>query len=300
MSKPNGSQTCIVGGEQIFPIPTNYQPPWSPNDPTWDPTKYLDPDDPLGWGYSFMEDAELSTYLNIGDVIDLLPDDNEEMPHSVVKSCTSKVPVQPAAVSPNSNWRVVAQTSVVYEGDEEEAGTTGGTTGGVGAEPTTAPAAAPTTAAAPAATTAAPATTTTAPAAAATTSPANVNPSGEDEDNGNNSVDAPDATPIPVQGEDVSVQAGSPDGTTPAASVLELVTVPGKGVITKTGSAAAATAVVAGTASRSSSSSSSGGGGGGGTQGGVVQASAGDLKVRLFLVGAMWMGCSAAVLGVGI
>ena len=291
MNNPNGSQTCVVGGRQIFPIPTNYQPAWSPNDPTWDPTKYLDPDDPLGWGYSFMEDAKLSGYLNIGDVIDVLPDDNKEMPHSVVKSCTSTVPVQPAAVSPNSNWRVVAQTSVVYEGDEEEAGATGGTTGGGGAEPTTAPATAPATTAAPAATTKAPATTTAAPAAA-TTSPVHANPPGEDGDN-NDTVDSPDRTqvsvsaPAPVQEEDVSLKAGSPNRTTPASSVLELVTVPGKGVVTKTG--AAATAVVAGTASGSCRS----------TQG-VVQASAGSLKVRWLLVGAMWMGCTAAVLGAGI
>lgn len=57
----------------------------------------------------------MSHFYVIGDVIEVLPDDNPEMPHSVVKSCTSEGPPQPAAISANPNWRVVAHTSVIYE-----------------------------------------------------------------------------------------------------------------------------------------------------------------------------------------
>ena len=93
------------------------QPTWRLNDPTWNLSQYIDENDPLGWGYSFSESTSWSLYISVLEVIDLIPDDNINMPHSVVTGCKlpSTIP-QPYAVSFNPNWRVIASTSVVYEG----------------------------------------------------------------------------------------------------------------------------------------------------------------------------------------
>jgi hypothetical protein len=49
----------------------------------------------------------------------VLPDDNPDMPHSVVEGCTPPKIPQPYVVKANPNWLVVGSTSVLYEGDTE-------------------------------------------------------------------------------------------------------------------------------------------------------------------------------------
>lgn len=58
-------------------------------------SKYFDPKDPLGWGYSYNEETRHGEAEAIIDIIDLLPDDNPAMPHSVVKHCTMGALVAP-------------------------------------------------------------------------------------------------------------------------------------------------------------------------------------------------------------
>lgn len=56
------------------------------------------------------------------ELIDVLPDDNRDMPHEVAKKCEPDLPPQPYAISYNPNWRVVGSTLVVYEGGGETQG----------------------------------------------------------------------------------------------------------------------------------------------------------------------------------
>ena len=84
-------------------------------------SKYFDPKDPLGWGYSYNEETRHGEAEAIIDIIDLLPDDNPGMPHSVVKHCTMGALVAPYVIEANANWRVVAHTSVLYEGGDGSA-----------------------------------------------------------------------------------------------------------------------------------------------------------------------------------
>lgn len=49
-------------------------------------------------------------------LIGILPDDNPDMPHSVVLGCKAESPDGPYAITANPNWKVVGRKSVVYEG----------------------------------------------------------------------------------------------------------------------------------------------------------------------------------------
>lgn len=63
-------------------------------------TKFFDPKDPLGWGYSYLESSNLTTTEPIKGLIDVIPDDNPNMPHEVVKSCKPENPPQPYVITP--------------------------------------------------------------------------------------------------------------------------------------------------------------------------------------------------------
>jgi hypothetical protein len=106
----------VRNANQTFQIPLAYQPDWKDNT-KWDASEGLDKDDPLGWGYSFLESSNISLGFTIDDVIDVVPDTNPDMPNSVVQSCNPPSIPQPAVVSYNPNWKVIGKTSVVYEGD---------------------------------------------------------------------------------------------------------------------------------------------------------------------------------------
>lgn len=54
-------------------------------------------------------------------MIDLLPDDNPELPHSVAKKCKPGSIASPAVAKAEANWKVVAHTSVRYEGGNAKA-----------------------------------------------------------------------------------------------------------------------------------------------------------------------------------
>ncbi|KAK0616411.1 hypothetical protein B0T14DRAFT_497661 [Immersiella caudata] len=116
-----GSKSCVTGANKTLVISSHPQPPWRSNDPNWDVSKYFDPKDPLGWAYSYDEETRHGEAEPIIDIIDLLPEDNPDMPHSAVKQCTMAEVVAPYVVEANANWRVVAHTSVLYEGGDGSA-----------------------------------------------------------------------------------------------------------------------------------------------------------------------------------
>ncbi|KAK4443150.1 hypothetical protein QBC34DRAFT_430957 [Podospora aff. communis PSN243] len=124
---PSGT-TCVSGQNKTFDVLSNPQPPWSWDHPKWNLTQWYDPNDPLGWGHGEHE-ADEGAITDIGatyplgflDIIDLLPDDNAEVPHAVAKKCKYGGIHSPYVVAPNPNWKVVAHTSVVYEGSEADA-----------------------------------------------------------------------------------------------------------------------------------------------------------------------------------
>jgi len=49
-------------------------------------------------------------------LIDVIPDDNPDMPHSVARACVPDLVPQPYAVEAIPNWKVVGSKSVTYEG----------------------------------------------------------------------------------------------------------------------------------------------------------------------------------------
>ncbi|KAK1757961.1 hypothetical protein QBC47DRAFT_398861 [Echria macrotheca] len=116
--KKNATFKCVINANQTYNIPNNLQPAWQLDDPKWNLSRYLDEKDPLGWGYSFMETSNWTSDNPIKDLIDVLPDDNPDMPHSIVKGCQPDNPPQPYVITYNPNWRVVGSTSIVYEGGE--------------------------------------------------------------------------------------------------------------------------------------------------------------------------------------
>lgn len=110
----------MIRANKTFDIKTNPQPPWSFNNAKWNLTSLFDPTDPLGWGFSFNDPSSSSRSAGTPfiDILDLLPDDIPEMPHSVAKRCKPGSAISPFVAKADPNWRVVAQTSVVYEGKE--------------------------------------------------------------------------------------------------------------------------------------------------------------------------------------
>lgn len=120
--------SCVLNANLTIPIPY-VQPPWSFSPASkWDLTPYLDPSDPLGWGYVW-DDPETRRGLMMGitEVLELLPDDDPELPHSVVRGCEVGNLPQPYAVKAQEGWRVVGVEETVLEGGE---GTTGTGSGG--------------------------------------------------------------------------------------------------------------------------------------------------------------------------
>ncbi|KAK3903287.1 hypothetical protein C8A05DRAFT_32980 [Staphylotrichum tortipilum] len=108
---------CVIGANQTWDMLAEPQPSWGYGT-KWDLSEDFDPSDPLGWNHGFNEGSADSNPVGMDDLIDLLPDDNPSMPHSVVKSCSYENLVAPYVLKPESNWRVVARTSVIYEGND--------------------------------------------------------------------------------------------------------------------------------------------------------------------------------------
>lgn len=130
------SDKCIVANNpnKTFPILPNPQPAFAFNDPKWNLSLYFDTNDPLGWSHSWSGGKDGNSVIartHILSLIDLLPDDNPEMPHSVAKKCKAAPFGSPAVAVALPNWKVVAHTSVVYEGGGKAQGTAlTGTKGG--------------------------------------------------------------------------------------------------------------------------------------------------------------------------
>ncbi len=114
---------CVIGANQTWDMLAEPQPSWGYGT-KWDLSAEFDPSDPLGWNHGFNEGSANSNPVGMDDLIDLFPDDNPSMPHSVVKSCSSKNLPAPYVLKPEPNWRVVASTSVIYEGVNSGKGTT--------------------------------------------------------------------------------------------------------------------------------------------------------------------------------
>ncbi|KAK0627903.1 hypothetical protein B0T14DRAFT_563668 [Immersiella caudata] len=116
-SATSQSLRCVRKANQAYNIPVNWQPAWNPNHPTWNLTQMdYDPTDELGWSYSYLETSNYTSLYNIQELIDVIPDDNPNMPHSVVKACVPDLVPQPYAIEANPNWKVVGSKSVRYEG----------------------------------------------------------------------------------------------------------------------------------------------------------------------------------------
>jgi len=117
IASPSGSKKCVRNVNQVFDIPINWQPVWRLNDPKFNLSQFYDPNDELGWSYSYLETSNQTRTYNIKELIDVIPDDNPDMPHSVVKGCNPQTPPQPYAITANPNWKVVGSKSVIYEGN---------------------------------------------------------------------------------------------------------------------------------------------------------------------------------------
>jgi len=117
IASPSGSKKCVRNVNQVFDIPINWQPVWRLNDPKFNLSQFYDPNDELGWSYSYLETSNHTRTYNIKELIDVIPDDNPDMPHSVVKGCNPQTPPQPYAITANPNWKVVGSKSVIYEGN---------------------------------------------------------------------------------------------------------------------------------------------------------------------------------------
>jgi len=89
----------------------------------------------VGYSYGLRNETSYSEAVAIVDLIGLLPDDNPNMPHSVVKTCKKGDLASPYVVQANPNWKVVAHTSVVYEGGDAKAAASSTASGGSRAKP---------------------------------------------------------------------------------------------------------------------------------------------------------------------
>jgi hypothetical protein len=115
-SSGSRNQKCVRNADQAYNIPTNLQPVWRPNDAKWNLSEFYDPADELGWSYSYLETTDFMFLNDMKQLIDIIPDNNPEMPHSVVKGCIPDLLPAPYAVIANPNWKVVGSKSVSYEG----------------------------------------------------------------------------------------------------------------------------------------------------------------------------------------
>ena len=107
---------CVRDASQAYAIPINLQPRWRFGDPAWDLSGDYDLADDLGWSWTYLDTTNNTSPANITRLIGILPDDNPDMPHSVVLGCKAENPRQPYAITVNPNWKVVGLKSVVYEG----------------------------------------------------------------------------------------------------------------------------------------------------------------------------------------
>jgi hypothetical protein len=71
-----------------------------------------DRSDDLGWSWTYLR----INSANMTELIEILPDDNPEMPHSVVLGCKPERPPGHYAITAFLGWKVVGIKSVVYEG----------------------------------------------------------------------------------------------------------------------------------------------------------------------------------------
>lgn len=80
--------SCVLNANRTIPVPY-VQPPWSFSPASkWDLTPYLDPTDPLGWGYVWDDPGtRRGLAMGITEVLELFPDDGPELPHAVVRGC---------------------------------------------------------------------------------------------------------------------------------------------------------------------------------------------------------------------
>ena len=101
--------------DKVYDISISWQPNWRFNDAKWNLSKDYDPQDSLGWSYSYLESSNHTAAKIIHELIDVLPDDNPDMPHSVVKACRTPGYVSPYVMTAIPNWKVVGQKSIIYE-----------------------------------------------------------------------------------------------------------------------------------------------------------------------------------------
>lgn len=125
--------SCVLNANLTIPIPY-VQPPWSFSPASkWDLTPYLDPTDPLGWGFVWNDPGtRRGLAMGITEVLELFPDDDPELPHAVVRGCRGENLPQPYAVKAEEGWRVVGVEETVLEGGEETTGRGTGTGSVVG------------------------------------------------------------------------------------------------------------------------------------------------------------------------
>lgn len=116
-SSSEGNQRCVRNANNAYDIPYNLQPRWHLNDAAWNLTKWYNSGDDLGWSYSYLETSNHTYTAVIKELIDVLPDDNPDMPHAVVKACRPELVPQPYVLVANPNWKVVGFKSVIYEGE---------------------------------------------------------------------------------------------------------------------------------------------------------------------------------------
>ncbi|KAH8671537.1 hypothetical protein BX600DRAFT_537958 [Xylariales sp. PMI_506] len=116
LDSPSGDSRCVRHANNTYEITSNSQPHWSLDGTNWNVSAYFDPKDPLGWGYTYLG-SNNKTQSTIPDLLEVLPDDDPNMPHSVVQNCSwiKMVPL-PYVVSIDPNWRVIGSTSTIHEG----------------------------------------------------------------------------------------------------------------------------------------------------------------------------------------
>lgn len=106
---------CVQDANQAYAIPKNLQPNWRFGDATWNLSKEYDPTDDLGWSWTYKGTTNHTRTFNMKELINVLPDDNPDMPHSVVLGCQPEIPPQPYVLAANPYWKVVGRKSVAYE-----------------------------------------------------------------------------------------------------------------------------------------------------------------------------------------
>ncbi|KAK0631546.1 hypothetical protein B0T14DRAFT_559335 [Immersiella caudata] len=118
---------CVTHQDKTFDILINPQPAWDWEHPEWNLGYYFNPKDPLGWGYGEHYDTDGDGEASIGvwganaflEANEVLPDDNPEFPHAVARTCKAGAYHLPNLFRADPDWKVVGQTSVVYEGEAE-------------------------------------------------------------------------------------------------------------------------------------------------------------------------------------